>query len=233
MIQDQTGINLRPWLQRSVSSIEAEYLAWQGILVSLQLRREPSVRDVPNALFTTMARTGETRLPTILASLEPDDFAELKKLVDKLDETRKRQDELTRDWRQELRESGSVPQEPSDPIVQAMGGVQARERGLNAAIDAEIKRLRGVVELQQEPSTNDIHGALVKAVCDYAMLKSLPDDEHLTLKVSQERAHLPRRGLEWTYYVLAKKDVVECRQGSIDAAQLRQRAFVYSNTRTN
>ena len=233
-IQDQTGINLRPWLQQSVRSIEAEYLAWQGILVSLKLRGEPSVNDLPNALFTTMARTGETRLPTILASLESGDFAGLKRLVDELDETRKRQDELTGDWHRELRnarDGGSVRQEPSEPIMQEMRAEAARERELDAAIDAEIKRLRDKVEPRREPSTDDVHAALVQAVCDYAMLKSLPDDEHLTLKVSQEKARLPQRGLEWTYYVLAKQDVVECRQGSIDAEELRQRAFVYSRVR--
>lgn len=233
-IQDQTGINLRPWLQESVRSIEAEYLAWQGILVSLELRSEPSVRDLPHALFTTMARTGETRLPTILASLETDDFEGLKKLVDELDETRKKHVELTRDWHLELRdasESGSVRQEPSEPIMREMGALQAREGELEAAISAEIKRLRGLVEPRREPSTDDAHAALVQAVCDYAMLKSLPDDEHLTLKVSQEKAAPEgRRGHwhQWTYYVLAKRDVVECRQGSIVAEELRQRAYVYS-----
>ena len=233
-IQDQTGINLRPWLQQSVRAIEAEYLAWQGILVSLQLRREPSVNDLPNALFTTMARTGETRLPTILAALEPGDFAGLKELVDQLDEARERQGGLRRDWHRELRDtgaSGSVPQEPSEPVMQEMRALAARERELDAAIEAEIKRLRDLVEPRQEPSTDDVHAALVQAVCDYAMLKSLPDDEHLTLKVSQEKAHLPGRGLEWSYYVLAKQDVVECRQGAIDAEELRQRAYVYSRTR--
>ena len=230
-IQDQTGMNLRPWLQESVRSIEAEYLAWQGILISLQLRREPTVRDLPDALFTTMARTGETRLPMILASLEASDFAGLKKLVDELDETRERDDELTRDWHREMRnatERGSDRPQQDGPIVQAMRVVQAREAELGAAIDAEIKRLRGLVQPRSDPSTEDVHAALVKAVCDYARLKSLPDDEHLTLKVSQEKPYLPRRGLEWTYYVLAKQDVVACRQGSIDAEELRRRAYVYS-----
>lgn len=58
-------------------------------------------------------------------------------------------------------------------------------------------------------------------------LISCRNDEHLTLKVSQEKAH-SGRGLEWTYYVLAKQDVVECRQGGIDAEELRLRAYVYS-----
>lgn len=210
-MQDRTGINLRPWLQQSVRSIQAEYLAWQGILVSLELRREPSVNDLPNALFTTMARTGETHLPTILGSIEPGDFAGLKKLVEELDENRQRA-------------FGKV----DDDVLRA---VLARHRELNAAIDAEIERLRDVVEPRKEPSTDDVHAALIQAVCDYAMLKSLPDDEHLTLKVSQEKARLPRGAFEWTYYVLAKQDVVECRQGSIDAEELRQRGFVYSRVR--
>ena len=216
-MQDQTGINLRPWLQQSVRSIKAEYLAWQGILVSLELRREPSVNDLPNALFTTIARTGETHLPTILGSIEPGDFAGLKKLVEELDENRQRPF-------QERHESGNV----DDDVLRA---VLARHRELNAAIDAEIERLRDVVEPRQEPSTDDVHAALIQAVCDYAMLKSLPDDEHLTLKVSQEKARLPRGAFEWTYYVLAKQDVVECRQGSIDAEELRKRGFVYARVR--
>ncbi|MDE0421470.1 MAG: hypothetical protein OXK76_11390 [Gammaproteobacteria bacterium] len=233
---DYVDRHMQPWFETRVGTIESEYLARQGILVSLHLRRKPSVQDLPNALFTMMAQMGETRLPIPFASLPPDELAALKTLADELDETRKRQDGLTRDWHRELRDtgaSGSVRQEPSEPVMQEMRAVAARERELDAAIDAEIKRLRDIVEPKQEPSTDDVHAALVQAVCDYAMLKSLPDDEHLTLRVGQDTAPRDgwRPGRQWTYYVLAKQDVVACRHGSIDAEALRERAYVYSRER--
>ena len=236
------GVHLQPWLQERVGTIESEYLVRQGILVTLQLRRKRSVRDLPNALFTMMARTGETRLPIPLVSLAPDDLAALKVLVGELDETREKHGKLSEDWHVELRSrfvpapnasENNKPFDPEDsgPIGREISALHARDRELQADINAEIQRLRGtLVEPAEETSENDIHSTLMQAVCDYAMLKSLPDDEHLTLKVGQERAHPDgqRTGRQWTYYVLAKQDVVECRRGLIDGVQLRQRADVYS-----
>ena len=230
---ERTGSSLEPWLQAGVRTVEAEYLVRQGILISLELRREPSVHDVPDALFTTVASTGETRLPKLLAPLEAGDFVELKRLLDELGETRRRHEELQRDLHLELRDanaSGRSARPQDSEIVAEMEPVVAKERELKNAMNAEIKRLQGMVETPQETSTDEIHGALLQAVCDYAMLKALPDDEHLTLKVSQEQRY-PNRRRGWnlrTYYVLAKQDVVECRQGSIDPGELRQRAHVYT-----
>lgn len=229
-----TGRYLRPWRHEPVRTIETEYLVRQGILVSLQLDRRPTVHDLPDALFTTMARTGETRLPIPLASLEPDDLVELKRLVDEEDETQTKHRELVESWQTELRDAaakGMPPavREDSSRIGKEVIAMRAKVQELQTAINAEIERLRGLVKPGKETSTDDVHGALMQAVCDYAMLKSVPDDEHLTLKVGEERARQDGGTLrQWTYYVLAKHDVVECRRGSINAAELRQRADVYS-----
>ncbi|MDE0177020.1 MAG: hypothetical protein OXP36_00360 [Gammaproteobacteria bacterium] len=229
-LQDRTGVNLRPWLQDSVSAIEAEYLAWQGILVSLELSREPTVRDFPNAFFTTVARTGDPRLPMLLASLTPEDFAELKRLVDERDDQRRRLIELTRVVSPNADRSGeSVGPQDNEAIRRELGALRAREPELLNAINAEVKRLRELIEPRQQTSTDDVHAALVEAVCDYALLKYLPDDERLTLRVRQSKGPIEREtlGSQWTYHVLAKQDVVECRQGAIDAEELRHRAYVY------
>lgn len=236
-LNDLAGVNLRPWLQESVRTIEAEYLVRQGILVSLELNRRPLVRELPTALFTTLARTGETRLPRLVASLEPEEFAELKRLVDEHDEARKRHSELTVEWRAALEKahlSGTSPGSESSAKGREAAALLATEREQRTAINAEVERLRSLlVEPAEEASTAETHVALMQAVCDYARLKSLPDDEHLTLKVVQDKAQQDgrRTGRQWTYYVLAKKDVVECRLGSIDAEELRQRAYVYSRER--
>ena len=233
----QTGLPLNTWLRERLRTIEAEYLARQGILVSLQFSRRPSARDLPNALFTTLARTGEIRLSGLIATLEAGDFAGLKGLLDELDETRRKKPELMEAWAVELRDASKGVElrdlRPADggPIGQEISALQAREGNLQADIDKEIQRLRGLLdETTQEAPTDDIHGALVQAVCDYAMLKSLPDDEYLTLKVRQFESprNETRTGIQWTYYVLAKQDVVECRLGTIDAEELRRRAYVYS-----
>lgn len=229
-----TGRYLRGWRYEPVRGIDTEYLVRQGILVSLGLDRKPTVGDLPDALFTTMARTGETRLPIPLVSLEPDDLVELKRLVDEEHETQTSHRELMEGWQAELRSAtaNGIPpgvREDSSRIGKEVSAMRAKVEELKIAINAEIERLRGLVKPGEETSTNDIHGTLMQAVCDYAMLKSLPDDEHLTLKVGED---VPREDggtmRRWTYYVLTKQDVVECRRGSIDAVELRQRADVYS-----
>ena len=235
-LNDLAGVNLRPWFQESVRTIEAEYLVRQGILVSLELNRRPLVRELPTALFTTLARTGETRLPKLVASLEPEEFAELRRLVDEHDEARKKHSELTVEWRAALEKahlSGASPGPESSAKGREAAALLAIEREQRTAINAEVERLRSLlVEPAEEASTADTHVALMQAVCDYARLKSLPEDEHLTLKVVQDKAQEERRtGRQWTYYVLAKKDVVECRLGSINAEELRQRAYIYSRER--
>ena len=230
----QTGMQLERWLQERVRNIEAEYLVRQGIMISLQFSHRRSAHDLPDSLFTTLARTAETRWSGLVASLEPDDFTELKRLVDQQDQTREKHEELRGEGeikRLRTQASGEVLRPEEDPGIREMGAVVAREREQQTAIDAEIQRLRGLLaETTPEVSTDDIHGALIQVVCDYAMLKSLPDDEYLTLKLSRLTSprEESRTGTRWTYYVLTKRDVVECRRGSIDAAELRQRADVYS-----
>ena len=226
-----TGRYLSRWRHVPVRTIETEYLVRQGILVSLGLDRKPTVHDLPDALFTTMARTGETRLP--FATLDPADLGDLKRLLDENDEVRTKYRELFAVWEDERQRGGAGerPAAPEDsPTVGAeIGVVLARQGELQTAINAETARLRGLVAPDEETSTDDIHGALMQAVCDYAMLKSLPDDEHLTLKFGEEKAREHGEvSRQWTYYVLTKQDVVECRRGAIDAAELRQRADVYS-----
>ncbi|MDE0660383.1 MAG: hypothetical protein F4029_16260 [Gammaproteobacteria bacterium] len=234
---DYVDRHMQPWFQTRVGTIESEYLARQGILVSLHLRRRPTVQDLPDALFTMMAQTGETGLPIPFASLPPDDLAALKILADELDETREKHRKLYQDWHVELRdasESDEFDPDDSGPIEREISALNVRERELQADIDAEIQRLRSLlVQPVKESSGDDVDGALIQAVCDYAMLKSLPDDEHLTLRVGQDTPPRDgwRAGRQWTYYVLAKPDVVECRHGSIDAEALRERAYVYSRER--
>ena len=234
---DYVDRHMQPWFQTRVGTIESEYLARQGILVSLHLRRRPTVQDLPDALFTMMAQTGETRLPIPFASLPPDDLAALKTLADELDETREKHRKLYQDWHVELRdasESDEFDPDDSGPIEREISALNVRERQLQADINAEIQRLRSLLaQPVKESSGDDVDGALIQAVCDYAMLKSLPDDEHLTLRVGQDTAPRDgwRPGRQWTYYVLVKQDVVECRHGSIDAEALRERAFVYTRER--
>ena len=232
-LHGQTRVHLERWLQERVHTIRAEYLARQGILVSLQLGGMPSINNLPSSLITTLARTGGTGWQGFVGSLKPDDFAGLKRLVDELDETRLKHGELTRDSHLVLRRAseGGKPTHVGDRVRQEISALHARDRELQSDIDDEIDRLRRslLVDPAQEGSTDDMHSALLQAVCDYAVLKSLPDGEHLTLKVNQVKSprELAQTGPQATYYVLAKRDIVECRQGSIDAGELRNRAYVY------
>lgn len=236
-LQRQTGMHLERWLHERVRTIEAEYLVRQGILVSVQFSRRPSARDLPSSLFTTMARTGETRLPGLVASLEPDDFTTLKGLVEQQDKVRERHNELRQEWQlkwEKAHDSGDSVRPEEDAGLREMSALLASEREQQTAIEAEVQRLRSLLaETFPEGSTDGNRRALMQAVCDYAMLKSLPDDEYLTLKLRQHSSpqEESRTGTRWTYYVLAKQDVVDCRHGSIDAEQLHERADVYSRER--
>ena len=233
--QRRTGMELERWLQERVRTIiEAEYLLGQGILISLQFRSRRMSHGPAVALYTTLAKTADPKTGwSGLSGLEPVEFTALKRLVDQQDQTRKEYEELAQEWdleRQRAQARGEVRHPVDDPGIHEMGAAMARVREQQKAIDAEVQRLRGLrAERTPEVSTDDIRGALMQVVCDYAMLKSLPDDEHLTLKVGEEEAREDGEYLrQWTYYVLTKQDVVECRRGSIDAGELRQRADVYS-----
>ena len=234
-LHGQTREHLERWVQHeSVRTIETEYLVRQGILVSVQLSPMPSGRNIPSSLITTLARTAGTRWHGVVGSLEPDDFVELKRLVDELDQTQRKKPELFEAWHVELRDAaktGSLSRPvDSGPVGLEISALNTRERELQTDVNKEVKRLRSqLIEPAHHGSTDDIHGALLQAVCDYAVLKSLPDGEHLTLKVSPLKSpqELSRTERQWIYYVLAKQDVVECRQGTIDAEELRHRAYAY------
>jgi len=231
-LDGQTRVHMERWLQERVRTIRAEYLARQGILVSLQLGGMPSVRNLTSSLITTLARKAGTGWKGMIRSLKPDDFAGLKRLVDELDETRLKHGELTREHHLVLRRAseGEKPTHVGDRVRQEISALQDREGELQSDIDDEIDRLRRLlVDPAQDVSTDDMHSALLQAVCDYAVLKSLPDGEHLTLKVNQVKSprELAQTGPQATYYVLTKLDIVECRQGAIDAEELRHRAYVY------
>ena len=150
---------------------------------------------------------------------------------------RKNHDELRKEWQlkwDEAQASGKSLRPEEDPGLREMSALLAREREQQTAIEAEVQRLRSLLaETFPEGSMEDSHGALMQAVCDYAMLKSLPDAEYLTLKLKQFASpkEESRTGARWTYYVLAKQDVVDCRHGSIGAEELRERAYVYSQQR--
>ena len=214
-----------------VVDTEAFYLAGQGVLLDMDLARRPSgragdlevtaIEQIPHVVQEIVAN-----VQLAIAPYEPEDLAELRELREEQREVRNQQRELRRELRRLRAEHARNP----DHVVETIREREAELRALDGEyevlerdIDAQYDLLRAL-RLNEapapEPAPGDITDAVASVACDYGgTLKSLPDGEHLTLRL--------RRGRASTFYVFRKEDLVACRRESIAAPELLSRASIY------
>lgn len=185
-----------------------------------------------------------TNVQLAIAPYQPEDLAELRELREEQREVRNRQRELRRELRR-LRADhtrnnglrrhdgqilpGASKDEKAETIREREAELAALDdeyQLLERDIDAQYDRLRALRQndppATPEPPAADLTDAVTSVACDYGgTLKSLPDGEHLTLRL--------RRGRESTFYVFRKEDLVACRRESIAAPELLSRASIYEN----
>lgn len=214
-----------------VVDAEAIYLAGQGVLIDMDMVRRPASRvgdfevtaieQIPHVVQEIVAN-----VQLAIAPYEPEDLAELRELREEQREVRNQQRELRRALRRLRAEQARNP----DHVAQTIGEREAELRALDGEyqalerdIDEQYEQLRTLRQSDvpaELPATHDLTDAIGTVACDYGgTLKSLPDDEHLTLRL--------RRGRESAFYVFRKEDLVACRRESIAAPELLSRAAIY------
>lgn len=245
IMEDVFESTLRVTLDRQVriSGIEVDYLAEQGVVIALDASR-PFMASTDISEYNGIEVL--TQIPSMVeeilhdveiyvAPYDPDELQELRALRD--DQRRLRTEQ--RSLRGKLRDlrRRHAREEDEDDRDELASRIENYEQELEAldreydALDEDIDdayaRVRDVrtrheerVTTRETESFDVLEDALIAAVCDYGpTVKSLDDDEHLTVVVRQRRGS--------TYYVFRQSDVVACQRESISHADLKAQGYIY------
>ena len=226
-----------------ITDVEAEYLANQGVLISLSINQSwlSSRRDLieidPGHGEDIVIHIPEVvrgildDLDISVAPYEPEELAELRNLRDEQRENRQDQRSVRAKLREMRRKRATDDDDDIDDDIEALQrelrGLEVEYEALETDIDAQYERLRSARSIHsrrrdeaEQGSKMDLESALMDATCDYgATLKSLPRDEHLSLRVQRRRDDV--------FYVFEFDDVIACQRDSISTSELKERAFIY------
>ena len=239
-----------------VGAVEADYLAGQGVLLSLSLRTPwlgPAghgplhgkrvvriIRDqdmavpVPDMVHEILADL-ELNLDVPMLAHRSRDLSALRELREEQRALRNQQRKVRqRVWDARLGASGAPAKEAAADAVTALEEelqrLEDEDEALEARIDAEYEKLASTREAEEvEVSATadaapdaDFDTALARAVCDYgATLKSLPRDEHLSVRVRERDGD--------TFHVFGFDDVIECQRGEVTPDELLGKSVSYSS----
>lgn len=230
-----------------VWDVEADYLAAQGVLLSMAVRKgwfgTGRARVVKIVQDTEIGVPIPDMVHEILADLDIPGLAHRAPDFEVLNELREQQRALRnqqrkvrhRVWQTRLEiATGQDEEEGADTVVALEAEserLDAERKALESRIDAEYQRLSasgtgGQVETPAGQDASgpvpdaDLEALLLQAVCDYGgTLKSLPEDEHLSLRV--------RESTRDVFYVFRFEDVVDCQRGSMTPAKLLEAGVSY------
>ena len=238
-----------------VGAVEADYLAGQGVLLSLSLRTPwlGPARPGPThgKRVVRIIRDHDVAVPVptmvheILNDLELDldvpmlahrslDLSALHELRVEQRALRSQQRKVRqRIWGTRLEVAGGEGEEDAADTVAALEAelerLEVEEDALEARIDTEYEKLASgpdaaeveVSATAEATPAADFDTALAQAVCDYgATLKSLPRDEHLSVRVRARDGD--------TFHVFEFDDVVECQRGAVTPVELLGKGVSYS-----
>ena len=230
-----------------VWDVEADYLAAQGVLLSMAVRKgwfgAGRARVVKIIQDEDIGVTIPHMVHEILADLDIPGVAHRTADFEVLNELREQQRALRNQqrtvralvWQTRLGIARGQQEEKGEDTVSALEAeierLDAEHEALQSRIDAEYQRLSaGETGDQIETpagqdasgpvADTDLEALLLQAVCDYGgALKSLPEDEHLSLRV--------RESTRDVFYVFRFEDVVDCQRGSMTPAKLLEAGVSY------
>ena len=250
IVEDVIDAALRDVPGVRVGAVEADYLAGQGVLISLSLRTpwfgpRHGQRVVKIIRDQNMAVPVPDMVHQILADLELDldvpmlaprsvDLSALRELREEQRALRNQQRKVRqRIWGTRLEMAGGEGEEDAADTVAALEEelrrLEDEDDALEARIDAEYEELRSAPDVEEvevsataeAPPPADFDAALAQAVCDYgATLKSLPRDEHLSVRVRERDGD--------TFHVFRFDDVVGCQRGAMTPDELLGKGVSYS-----
>ena len=253
IVEDVIDAALRDVPGVRVGAVEADYLAGQGVLISLSLRT-PWFGPRHGQRVVKIIRDQNMTVPVpdmvheILADLELDldipmlahrslDLSALRELREEQRALRNQQRKVRqRIWGTRLEmatgegggEGGGDAGDTVAALEEELRRLEEEDDALEARIDAEYENLRSagdVAEVEvsataEAPQAPDFDNALAQAVCDYgATLKSLPRDEHLSVRVRERDGD--------TFHVFRFDDVVGCQRGAMTPGELLGKGVSY------
>jgi hypothetical protein len=228
-----------------VTSVTAEYLANQGVLVSVNLNAPWLVINDGDSAIEINGQINLQEIPTmvenILADLHIDVTPYEPEALEALRDMRAEQRELRaeqREIRGKLREARrdlvraedrgdrKDAEEEITGLERELAGVDAQHDALAKDIDLQYRELRDYRGGPSEPAPpatpqNDLNDVVARTVCDYGgTLRSLSTDDFLTVAL--------RRDENTEYFAFDMDDVFSCSEGDIRADAMLERAYQYS-----
>lgn len=231
--------------QARVNSVEAEYLAQQGVLVSVNLNRpwlvvsdydsdveidgHITIPEIPR-MVTEILHDLQINVAT---PFEPEALEELRELRNEQRELRLEQRKIRGKLRQERREL--VRADDDDKRQKVAEDITELEREL-AALDAQYEALASDIQDQyqrlsdyraepEDPTrvtkVQDLDALIARTACDYGgTLRSLSSQQFLTIAL--------RRGDRTDYYAFKMGDVQNCSQQRLSSDKLLELGYLYS-----
>ena len=233
-----------------IGAVETDYLAGQGVLISLSLRT-PWLGPMHGKRVVKIIRDQDMAVPVpdmvheILADLELNldvpilahrslDLSGLRELREEQRALRNQQRKVRqRIWGARLEMAEGEGEEDAAANIAALEEelqrLETEEDALEARMDAEYEQLasaREVAEVGVSATADaspaaDFDTTLAGALCDYgATLKSLPRDEHLSVRVRERDGD--------TFHVFRFDDVVACQRGAMTPGELLGKGVSYA-----
>ena len=228
-----------------VTSVSAEYLPMQGVLVSVNLNAPWLTINDGNANIAINGNLALNEIPAmvenILADLqidinsyEPEGVNELRALRTEQRELRQQQRDIRSDLREQrralVRSEGAAERAringEIEQLEQSLADSEAYYDQLSATIDAQYQQLKdqraGSSKPDQAADENDWASLVARHACDYGgTLKSLRGDDYLTLALRRDGAT--------DYYSFRMDHVKECSSGDMRTDRLSELVYHYSN----
>ncbi len=226
-----------------VTSVESQYLARQGVLVSIDVHAPwITVNEQGNAEFEFDGTISIPEIPTMvenilqdlqinIAPYEPETLNELRDLRDEQRELRLEQRKIRASLRSTRRELVRTDEdgkrdELSEEIwrlEQELAEVDSQYNSLSAEIDEQYQRLRDYRDgftAPKPPAAPDMDSLVARTACDYgATLKSLRSSEYLTIAI--------RRGEANQYYAFLMEHIKACSNRNMKPERLLELAYQY------
>ncbi len=237
---------LRDALQNGmrVTQVEAEYLARQGVLVSVTLNApwlivhkgspdfQVEGRHIVIPEIPAMVENILHDLKIDIAPYEPEALEELRELRSEQRELRLEQRDIRAQLRSKRRD---LVREEDAERRDIERDIEALEREL-ASVDAQYNALAQDIEAQYEhlrdqrngrdnqkgtPEDPDLDQLIARTVCDYGgTLNSLDTDHYLTVAL--------HRGEQTSYYAFNMAHVKQCSSRDLEPGRLLELAYQYN-----
>lgn len=226
-----------------VTTVSAEYLAQQGVLISVKLNAPWLVINDGESAIAINGQLNLEEIPAMVENIlsdlqidvkhyEPEALEALRELREEQRQLRSEQRELRSDLRSKRRDlvraeadDKQALQQSIDRLELELQALEAQSDALSQDIDRQYEELRdyrgGPSSPAPQPNPSlDTDAVIAQAVCDYgATLKTLEAENFVTVAV--------RRNDSNTYFAFQMEQVRSCNRGDMSTERLLELAYQY------